>query len=139
MISPATWMPSIFNRSATNVQSAPFTVLEFDELDGRKPETPDEKKALVHHALAVTRWLREEQGADLAAIVHSGNKSLHAWIDTPDAEALQSLRDVSEALGIDRSLISSPEHPARLPGMLHEKSKKRSRTLWLAEPISPLT
>ncbi|MBK1835673.1 hypothetical protein [Roseibacillus ishigakijimensis] len=135
MVSPATWQAGALSRAAGNVQSSPFTVLDFDELDGKTPETKAERDALVHHALAVTRWLVEVCEAKLAAIVHSGNKSLHVWIKTPDPAALDGLRDMAQAWGIDAGLIAAPEHPARLPGQYHLKSGNRSRTLWLAEPM----
>jgi len=132
MTSPATWPIGIESRSGRNVLTSPYTVLDFDELPGgKKPETTEEKERLVLDALAITRWLRDQQAAELAAIVSTGNRSIHVWIRTPDAAALESLRSVSEALGIDDGLLGHPEHPCRLPGQPHAKTGKLSAALWI--------
>jgi hypothetical protein len=118
MVSPATWHSETCSRAGGNVAGAPFVVLDFDGLD-------------VPSALAIVRWLREGLGWQLAAILWTGNKSLHAWFITPAPDVLESLRVTALALGLDAGLIGRPEHPCRLPGVVHEKSGKRSRVLWL--------
>lgn len=133
MTTPATWSDSVTSRTAENVLAAPYHVLDFDELDGVKPTTEADKSALVTHALAVTRWLVTKRGSRLAAIVHSGNKSLHVWLES-DSIAADELQDAHKVLGIDAGLVGHPAHPCRLPGQVHEKSGERSRVLWLKEP-----
>jgi hypothetical protein len=135
MVTPATWKPGTVSRTAENVLTSPYVVLDFDEIDGRKPETSDEIKEHVAASLAITRWLREDLRWKLAAIVWTGSKSIHAWFLNPGAAALQSLRDSASALGIDAGLIGRPEHPCRLPGQKHAKSGGMSRVLWLQTPL----
>jgi hypothetical protein len=139
MVSPATW-PSeyCFSRSAANVLAAPFTVLDFDGFDGESPKTPAEMEAHVAASLAVIRWLREPMQWQLAAILHTGNKSLHAWFHAPHPAVLDSLKPVAATLGMDAGLIGRPEHPCRLPGHIHTKSGKPSRVLWLQEATETL-
>jgi hypothetical protein len=128
---PATWIPGTFSRKAEFILSAPYTVLDFDELFGRKPSTPEEIAELFHASLAVTRWLREKFGWQLRAIIQTGGKSLHVWFRTPPVHVLDSLRDIAPTFGIDRRLIGRPDQPCRLPGHIHQKSNKKSRLLWL--------
>lgn len=134
MIAPAIWKPGTTNRTRENVLSAPFTVLDFDELDGKKPETAAEIEALQTAARGITRWLVEGMHWRLAAIIATGAKSLHVWFHAPGNAALQSLRTTAPALGIDGGLIGQPEHPARLPGQRHIKTGNLSRCLWLQAP-----
>jgi hypothetical protein len=132
MIAPAIWKPGTVNRTGENVLAAPYVVCDFDGFDDVKP-ADDEIEAHIAASLAIIRWLREGMGWQLAALIHTGNKSVHAWFRHPGAAALQSLRDTAPALGIDAGLIGHPEHPARLPGQRHAKSGI-SRTLWLKLP-----
>lgn len=134
MTTPAIWKSGTFSRSSANVASSPFVVLDFDGFDTIKPDTPE---AILKHflaSLALIRWLREKLDWQLAAILHTGGKSLHAWFHSPPANVLQSLKDTAKPLGIDAGLVGRPEHPCRLPGQLHQKSGKLSRVLWLQRP-----
>jgi hypothetical protein len=133
MVTPATWKAGTVSRTAANVATAPFTVLDFDGYDGLSPTTPREIEKHLAASLAVIRWLREPMQWQLAAILHTGNKSLHAWFHTPPPEVLSSLKPAASSLGMDAGLIGRPEHPCRLPGHLHAKSGKPSRVLWLQE------
>ncbi|MEI6673709.1 MAG: hypothetical protein WCO57_00880 [Verrucomicrobiota bacterium] len=131
MVSPATWNPGTVSRSGSNVATAPFVVLDFDGLDGKPPATPDELRQHIAASLAIIRWLRERLAWELAAILFTGSKSLHAWFRSPPAAALESLRVTAPALGIDAGLIGHPEHPCRLPGWIHPKTGIAGRVLWL--------
>lgn len=131
MTTPAIWRPGTISRAAGNVASAPFTVLDFDGFDGIKPVTPAELSAHALDSLAITRWLRESMDWQLAAILWTGGKSLHAWFHTPPPDVLDSLAAVASALGMDPGLIGRPEHPCRLPGQTHAATGKTSRVLWL--------
>lgn len=131
MVSPATWTPGETSRAAANVASSPYVVLDFDGFDGKPPSTPEE---LIHHiadSLAVVRWMREVLCWQLAAVLFTGSKSIHAWFHTPPQAALESLKHTAAALGVDAGLIGRPEHPCRLPGWVHSKTGQTARVLWL--------
>lgn len=131
MVSPATWPPGTVSRSTANVQGSPYTVLDFDGFDGKAPGTPEELSEHIAASLAIVRWMREALSWELAAILFTGSKSIHAWFHTPPQDALESLRHTAPALGIDAGLIGHPEHPCRVPGWAHPKTGKRGRVLWL--------
>lgn len=133
MTCPATWKPGTCHRKRENIAEERFAVLDFDTIPttGATPSTPEEKVRLKAEALAITRWLREGMGWHLAAIVSTGSKSIHVWFDHPGEKAMGGLRESIAVLGIDASLIGHPEHPARLPGQVHEKTGGASRVLWL--------
>lgn len=135
MVSPATWPTGTISRAAENVATAPFMVLDFDGFDGVKPQTPQEINRHVRDALGLVRWLHTGLQWQLAAIVWTGSKSIHAWFHSPPAAVVQSLVTTATALGIDAGLIGRPEHPCRLPGQIHAKTGKLSRVLWLQTPI----
>ena len=78
------------------------------------------------------RWLREALKWRLAAILHTGGKSLHAWFRSPLPQALESMRATAQDLGIDSGLIGRPEHPCRLPGQRHAGTGGQSEVWWLA-------
>jgi hypothetical protein len=133
MASPAIWHEGETSRAAGSVAAAPYTVLDFDGFDGEQPQAPDEIRRHLRASMALVRWLREALDWQLAALVHTGNKSLHAWFHTPSPDALESLKHSADALGIDAGLIGRPEHPCRLPGWPHAKTGKLSRVLWLQQ------
>jgi hypothetical protein len=135
MVTPATWNEGTDSRTASNVATAPYTVLDFDGFDGVKPETPEQLRAHLRGSLAMIHWIYKGLEWDLAAILWTGGKSLHAWFHTPLPEVLRSLRETAEPLGMDAGLIGRPEHPCRLPGHRHEHTQKLSRILWLQSPI----
>jgi hypothetical protein len=131
MTSPATWPEGCLSRSAANVATAPLVVLDFDGFDGILPKTPQEIEKHISDSLAIIRWLRDKMQWQLAAILHTGNKGLHAWFHSPSKEVQASLKSVAKELGMDSGLIGSPEHSCRLPGHLHAKTGNLSRVLWL--------
>lgn len=134
MTTPATWTPGAFQRIRENVLVPGYVVLDFDQIPttGTTPTTEEERERLVSEALAVLRWLREGRRWELAAILHTGSKSVHAWFRDPGEDALATMRASLRILGIDPSLIGHPEHPVRLPGHMHQKTGRRSRVLWVA-------
>lgn len=131
MVSPATWEPGTVSRCAANVHSSPFVVLDFDGFDGKQPGTPAELRDHIAASLAIVRWMREALAWQLAAILFTGSKSIHAWFHTPPQVALESLRHTAAALGVDAGLIGRPEHPCRLLGWIHPKTGQVARVLWL--------
>jgi hypothetical protein len=131
MATPAVWLPGTTSRSRNNVESAPFTVLDFDGFDGEKPRTPLELERHIRDSLAIVRWIRQGLEWELSALLWTGGKSIHAWFRTPPPRVLQSLRTAATAFGLDEGLIGHPEHPCRLPGHRHATTGKSSRVLWL--------
>jgi hypothetical protein len=131
MVTPAVWKPGTVSRAGENVLEAPYTVLDFDGFGGVKPVTPAEKEAHIRDSLAMIRWVREGLEWELAAILHTGGKSLHAWFRTPPVEIMESLKSAAGELGIDAGLIGRPEHPCRLPGQRHAGTGGVSRVWWL--------
>lgn len=135
MVSPTIWKSGTTSRSSDQVMAAPYVVLDFDGIDGVKPETPEQLRQHLADSLALIRWLREGLFWQLAAIVWTGGKSLHAWFRSPAHDVQESLRDTAVPLGLDAGLIGRPEHPCRLPGHPHGKTGERSRVLWLQPPL----
>jgi hypothetical protein len=131
MISPAVWLPGTCSRSQDRVRHKPYTVLDFDGIDGARPQTQEDLRQHVLASLAIVRWLRISLQWDLHAIIWTGNKSIHAWFKTPPLEVLRSLKSTANAFGIDAGLLGHPEHPCRLPGHPHPKTGKLSRIIWL--------
>ena len=136
MVSPAIWKLGTVSRIGANVASCPYVVLDFDGFDGIAPKTPSEIKAHVAASLALIRWLREGLHWELAAMIWTGSKSIHAWFHSPPQDVLKSLKDTASQLGMDAGLIDHPEHPCRLPGQYHAKTGKCSKVIWLQNPIS---
>jgi hypothetical protein len=131
MVTPSTWKPGTVSRKRENVASSPYLVLDFDGRAGWKPRDQADLDRHIAESLAIVRWLKEDRLWNLAAIIHTGNKSIHAWFDHPGDTIVDSIKPSLKTLGIDPSLIGHPEHPARLPGQVHAKSGKMSRVLWL--------
>ncbi|MEY5019029.1 MAG: hypothetical protein RLZ22_117 [Verrucomicrobiota bacterium] len=115
MISPALWHKGETSRTGGSVASAPYTVLDFDGFDGVQPQTEEGVQQHLKASMALVRWLRERLDWQLAALVYTGNKSLHAWFHTPSPDVLESLKHSAKVLGVDAGLIGRPEHPCRLP------------------------
>lgn len=135
MVSPAIWKPGTVSRAQSEIASASYLVLDFDGFDGVPPPKLGPHLAA---SLATIRWLRDVEGWQLAAILWTGNKSLHAWFHTPPRDAVEHLHPMALALGMDPTLIGHPEHPCRLPGHSHAKTGFISRVLWLqATPYRP--
>lgn len=134
-VAPSTWRPGSFSRSNTNVLTDPYTVLDFDGLDGIQPQTPEQKMELVNAGLALTRWLRDVLHWQLAAILLTGSKGAHVWFRTPPSPILDSLNTVHREFGLDSKLIGHPAQPCRLPGHAHPKTGNLSRVIWLQQPI----
>lgn len=131
---PATFRPGERCRRNDRTVTTPYVVIEADEAIGKIPETGEEKDLNRAANAALIRWCREGLGMQLAAIVDSGNKSLHGWFKHPSRRCIEELVEIAPIFGID-SLLSKPTQPVRLPGFTNEKSNRQSRLLWLAECV----
>ncbi len=121
-ILPAILKPGACSRTKTDVAGQPLLVIESDLLD--KDESG-----------AVFRWLREEVGLTLRAVVDTGSRSLHAWFVRPDAETLRELRIVLPALGFDGATLRETQ-PVRLPGCLRPGKNTRQAMLYFDRGVA---
>ena len=79
MVAPAVWRTGTTRRAAPNVVSAPYVVLDFDGDPAKPPQSPEEVSRHRAASLATIQWLRQGLHWNLAAILDTGSKSLHAW------------------------------------------------------------
>lgn len=135
MTTPAIWMAGTSSRTAANVASVPYVVLDFDGFDGRKPSTPEEIQDHLAASRALIRWIRDGLGWNLAAILSTGSVGVHAWFHTPPPDVLDSLKAAAKEFGLDAGLLGHPEHPCRMPGHKHEKTGLCSEIIWLQAPF----
>ncbi len=103
---PATFKNDSFSRSNENVLHRRFLVVESDVL------TKDQVGS-------VFRWLKDEVGLRLRAVVDTGGKSLHGWFEMPKKAAFDELQLILAQLGCDPGLFR-PSQPCRMPGALRD-------------------
>ena len=103
---PSTFKAGSFSRGNASVQRRPFFVVESDELD---------RDSIA----SVFRWIRQDVGLRLRAIVDTAGKSLHGWFEYPPPEELEDLRIVLPELGCDPKMFGASQ-PCRLPGALRD-------------------
>jgi hypothetical protein len=101
---PATFKNDSYSRSNDNVLARRFLVVESDVL------TKDQVGALF-------RWLKDEVGLKLRAIVDTAGKSLHGWFEYPKKAVLEELQIILPQLGCDPGLFRASQ-PCRIPGAL---------------------
>lgn len=131
-VSAATFLPGTIHRTKDRVASRPYLVIESDELIGRKPVSAAECDQNKQATAALFHWLVKVVGMHLAAVIDTGNKSLHGWFRTPQTPGfLAQFESAAPALRLDRSLLRQPNAPVRLPGAIHEKSRRAARLLYL--------
>lgn len=104
LISPCLFKDGSISRSKDNVISRPFLVVESDT------HSKDEVGAIF-------KWLEEQAGLKLVAVVDTGGKSLHGWFELPEGADLTEAKLVLPALGCDAAMFV-PSQPVRLPGGL---------------------
>lgn len=103
---PAAFRTGSISRSNDNVLHRRFLVVESDVLS--KDEVG-----------AVFRWLRDEVGLNLRAVVDTAGKSLHGWFDYPKKAVLDQLAIILPQLGCDPGLFRASQ-PCRMPGALRD-------------------
>ena len=103
---PAGFRPNTISRSNENVLHRHFLVVESDV------HSKDEVGAIF-------KWLRDEVGLNLRAVVDTANKSLHGWFDFPKQAVLDELRIILPQLGCDAGLFKESQ-PCRIPGALRD-------------------
>lgn len=130
--------PSTFkagpSRTLEAVSVNPFAILEADKAIGREPATEAEKLENKLATLALVNWLVRAVGWQLAAIVDTGNKSLHAWFKHPGHDAVEELAAAGTPWGVDAGCLRGPALPMRLPGCIHTKTGKPAQLIFCALP-----
>ncbi|MBK1854989.1 hypothetical protein JO972_08460 [Verrucomicrobiaceae bacterium 5K15] len=126
------FLPGGYARSIANIKSAPFIVVESDDLLGRSPLTSSEREANKAWSYALIQYLVEAWGLSLRAVIDTGNKSLHAWFDRPNQHTLNCIIHLAESHHIDKQiLLYGHAAPLRMPGCIHEKTKQPAELLYL--------
>ncbi len=103
---PAVFKSNSFARTNDNALRRPFLVVESDVL------SKDEVGAIF-------KWLRDEVGLTLRAVVDTAGKSLHGWFDMPKEAIVKQLKIILPQLGCDKGLFTASQ-PCRIPGALRD-------------------
>jgi hypothetical protein len=114
---PAVFKAGSVARSNDDVAARRFLVVESDIL--KKDEVG-----------AIFRWMKEQAGLKLRAIVDTGGKSLHGWFDLPGESELQDLRLILPEWDCDPKLFT-PSQPVRLAGVYRGEKSAWQRLLFL--------
>jgi len=131
-IAAATFRSGTIHRRKDCVESRPYLVLESDDLIGHKPTTATEREQNKAATAALFQWFVHSLGMHLAAVIDTGNRSLHGWFRMPRRPGLLSqLEFIAPKLHLDPSLFRQPNAPLRLPGTIHEKTGEPARLLYL--------
>lgn len=137
-IAYGTFKPDSEGRTAANILAAKFILIECDELIGFKPSTAEDKQRNKALSAALLRFLEDKLGLVTRAVIDTGNKSLHCWLDRPPPDELDALLAVSEGLRIDTAPITAANNPLRMPHCIHTTTDQSARLLFL-NPIHTLT
>ena len=96
-----------------------------------------ESDTLNHHqAASVFWWVKERLRLPLRAVVHGGNKSIHAWFAVPPPEHEQQLLEALAAAGMDRKVLKTPSMPVRAPGWHRQDKGKLMQALLYLDPAA---
>lgn len=121
-----------FQRSMSNVIRSPFVVIECDDLIGFKPTTERQKESNKAASFAMAQYLRVKWDMNLRAVIDTGNKSLHLWFDRPSDHTMGCIDHMAESHRIDATILSRCQaSPLRMPGCIHEKTRKPAELLYL--------
>jgi hypothetical protein len=113
----ATFWPGSCDRKSESVAQRRYLVLESDQA------SQEEQWAMI-------AWARTELELKLQFVVHSGNKSCHAWLRWPGESWLREYQPALEAMGFDANTMRKSQ-PVRLGGAINLKTRKRQEVLWL--------
>lgn len=116
LVSLSTFKAGSISRGNDSIDQHRFIVLESDSLPISK------QPAAINFCREFTK---------LKAIIHSGNKSLHAWFERPADDVLDQLKVILPALGIDLAGLDRPAQPYRMPGFARETGGGFTGLLWL--------
>lgn len=131
-VAAGTFKAGSISRCSDNVLTSPFIIIESDELIGHKPTTAAEKERNKALGAALIIYAQEKLGLKLRAVIDTGNKSLHAWFDTPPPKDLEIIKRMARGLRIDAGVIDNCQSfPLRMPHCIHEKTNQPARLLYL--------
>lgn len=116
---PSLFEPGTISRSNRTILSRPYMVMESDLL------TKGEMGSVFRWFDKVARW-------PLRAVVDTGGKSLHGWMDMPPQGWLPDLQVILEAMKLDPAMLK-PSQPARLPG--YPRNNTHQRLIYYAPPL----
>jgi len=134
-IAAGTFQPGCISRSAYNLSTTPYIVVESDDLIGEKPISDTQRAENKRKTAALFGFMADRFKLTLRAVIDTGNRSLHGWFDRPSPPAVSALIDLADALAIDAPVITQAHRPLRLPGCLHTTTGKPA-TLYYLNPIS---
>jgi hypothetical protein len=110
--------PSAHCRDATGERK--YIVVESDD----ESISLDDKASLI-------RFLRDQVGAELRMVVHSGGKSLHAWFcSSGDPKIDWDFMQLACRLGADPRMWL-PEQLARTPNAVRSKNQQVQKCLYI--------
>ena len=118
---PSSFKPGSISRSKDSVACRRFYVVESDTL--AKPE----QCAVIGYAMQFSR---------LRAIVFSGNRSFHAWLEIPAPDVFAKLELILPGLGTDPAGFK-PAQPFRMPGVKREDRESWTDLVYLDAEGSP--
>lgn len=117
-ICPASFHPGVVARARRTVKVRRFLVVECDHL-------PHAQQG------AIFRFLIDQLGLQLRAVVDTAGRSLHGWFDSPPPARLAGLRSFLPQLGADPALFN-PAQPCRLPGWPRADTGRIPTLIYLA-------
>lgn len=130
-IAAGTFRPGSYSRSTGSLATAPFIVIESDDLIGRKPTTDSEREENRMQCAALIRFMQDRFKLSLRAVIDTGGKSLHGYFDRPSPAAIEALEEIADALAIDSQVITRAHNPLRLPGCIHSTTGQPARLCYL--------
>jgi len=130
-MAPGVFRPGSYSRCAENIIADPFILIESDDIIGKKPETQEERDENRKQCAALICFMRDRFSLTLRAVIDTGGRSLHGWLNYPPPDELQALQDIAGGLAIDPPVITASHNPLRLPGCVHEGTKQPARLLYL--------
>ncbi len=117
-----TFPADAINRSKGTTERVIFRLIEADELIGHKAMTDSEREENKRLSWALFQWLEAVHGFRMTAIIDTGSKSLHGLVRLDEVQ-LDKLNAMYRGLGLDDT-FNNPSTPLRLPGCIHEATKK---------------
>lgn len=124
-VCPNPFQPRTKRRTADRIAKRKFIVVEVDDA------FPSDKQRNKDYCGALFRWLMEEHGLELAAVIDSGNKSLHGWFYAPEPAMIEWVMKVLPGAGADPATMRATQ-PVRMPSKKRNDNGEDQRLLWIS-------